>query len=166
MNRFERTKILTSTTSLSTKRQRTHNSGDAAVVIEIRKPSHLTLIMGDGKDTEQIHYKVNRAALRLISPVWNAMFDTDKPYQEASSNEVAFPEDHPEALGVLLRAAHFRFNDLPNELTVPQVNELAIVCDKYNSTEAISRFLAPVLDKVFSESSEDVNRVKDIVSAA
>lgn len=76
---------------------------------------------------------VSRPHMAMASPVWKAMLSSG--WKESTSNRVELPEDHPEALLLLLRIAHSQFQDVPTELHVTALHQLAVMCDKYDCVQ-------------------------------
>ncbi|TID25811.1 hypothetical protein E2P81_ATG03600 [Venturia nashicola] len=103
--------------------------------IQLRDGGDLTLIVGEQKQ----RYVVCRRTISGVCKPWNTMFTK---FSEACAAEVELPDDNPEAILILLRVAHLRFDQLPaGKLSVDEVNNLATVCDKYDAVGVIRPFL-------------------------
>ena len=150
-----------------TKRQKMEGkrSGSPSVV-NITNSGDLTVIVGDGEMFDQVRFNVERAALCLMSPVWNAMLDPTKPYKEASAKEVPFPEDNPEALEPILHIAHLNFSKVSTTFSVEELIELAILCDKYDIAEKMELFVKNSLHVLSGFSAKSSSRVIDRIMAA
>lgn len=104
------------------------------------RSSDLTVVVGL-PDVMQAECKVSRKAMRLASPVWDAMLDPAKPYVESNSTQVAFEDDDLEAFIVLLYIAHCQFRKLPNTLSYNRLLHLTVLCDKYDTVGLVRPFL-------------------------
>ena len=121
-------------------------------VVDLATPSDLTLIVGDYyNNLGTVIFKVEKSALRRVSPVFRNMFDSEKSSKENSAGEVSLPEDDPTAMEILLRVAHLSFYSLegtwPNAWELPI--DLATLCAKYDCAEAITPFVGAWLDALF-----------------
>lgn len=97
----------------------------------------LTLVVGP----EQTRIRVSRHALRLASPVWNAML-TPNHFQESSSSEIPLEDDDTEALRILLLVAHHRNNILPTKFdSLHKLVEVALLCAQYQMVLVMKRFM-------------------------
>jgi hypothetical protein len=86
--------------------------------------------------------RVASQVLCTTSPVFRAMLGNSSRFKEAcelrekaGSSEpykLTLVEDNPEALGVILLALHCQNDRVPQSLSFEQLNNLAIVCDKYD----------------------------------
>lgn len=106
--------------------------------------SSLVIIDPDGdivlvvnKAEKQRRFRVSTKVMSLASPVWRVMLDPSGSFQEAKreNGEVAFPEDDPNVLGILLHIIHLRPQSLPKTLDVDALMGLAILCQKYDTAE-------------------------------
>lgn len=97
----------------------------------------LVLVVNEGE--EQRWFRVSTKVMRLASPVWRVMLDPSGPFQEAKreNNEIAFPEDDPDVLCILLHIIHLRPLSLPGTLEVDELMALAILCQKYDTAELV-----------------------------
>ena len=83
---------------------------------------------------------VSTHILRLSSPVFRTMLADDSPFQESrnktlnvNGNQVIRLEDDDVAsMEILMNAIHLQNHKVPTTLTTAQLEELAIVCDKYD----------------------------------
>jgi hypothetical protein len=89
----------------------------------------LTLVIGK---VEQQPVRVSRDALRLASPVWNAMLNGN--WAESGATEIPFPEDDIEAMMIVLRISHLKYEGVPDPevMKIGGLYNLAAVCDKYD----------------------------------
>lgn len=71
------------------------------------------------------------------------MFHPQGHFKEANSSqapgcrEVAFPDDDPDALLVLLNIAHLNFDKLPETMDFERLLNIAVLCDKYDMVRII-----------------------------
>ena len=80
--------------------------------------------------------------LCLASPVWRAMFENKDRFLEGNTGKAHFHDDNPEALLIILRIAHLQYQDLPSELQFRGLVNLAVICDKYETTKIVRPWLA------------------------
>ncbi len=86
---------------------------------------------------------VSSTVMCLASPVWKAMFDPQGHFKEATwstsaaNREVAFPDDDPGALLVLLNISHLNFDQLPTTMEFDTLLNIAVLCDKYDMVKVI-----------------------------
>ncbi|QDS73124.1 hypothetical protein FKW77_001419 [Venturia effusa] len=103
--------------------------------IFLRDDGDLTLIVGEEKQ----RYVVCRRTISGVCKSWHTMFTK---FSEASAAEVELPDDNPKAILTILQIAHLRFDQLPaGELSLDVLNQLAIVCDKYDAVATVRPFL-------------------------
>lgn len=80
--------------------------------------------------------------LSLASPVFEAMFNGNfvegQNLSAASPKLVALPDDDPESVTLLCRIIHLRTTEITETISLPRLADLAVVCDKYQCTEAVS----------------------------
>ena len=100
----------------------------------------LTLIVGI--DDEARTFCVSSNAMRLASPVWRAMLSPQNGFKEATSGEITFPDDDPQALLVVLLACHLRFQDIPEQLKFTDLVNLCVLCDKYDCVTLLRPWLS------------------------
>lgn len=95
----------------------------------------------------------------LASPVFAAMlspqFKEGKSLGSGNGCEIPLPEDDPEAMTLLCNCLHFRTDQIPTELEFPLLMALAILCDKYDCTKAISAWSALWLRKWETSACEE-----------
>ncbi|KAF2639205.1 hypothetical protein P280DRAFT_519400 [Massarina eburnea CBS 473.64] len=105
--------------------------------IELCGHTDVTLIIGE----EEQPVRASVAVLRNAGPVWRAMFEPH--WAESEASEIFFPEDDVEAMLLVFRIAHLRFQDLPkkNGLTFKTLLNLAVVSDKYDVVHLVRPFL-------------------------
>lgn len=46
--------------------------------------------------------------------------------------------DHAEAITILYNAIHYRMDELPREFALACLEDIAVICDKYNCTSALA----------------------------
>ena len=70
------------------------------------------------------------------------MFEPQR-WAESTANEISFPDDDAEAMLIVLRIAHLRFQELPGIHGLPfeTLFNLAVTCDKYDTIKLVRPFL-------------------------
>jgi hypothetical protein len=124
-------------------------AGAAAVNDDIQKPSNLPikelcnngdLVLLVGEDLGPVYrFRVSRNTLCMASPVWRAMLSGE--FIESKLNEIPFADDEPEALLLVLRIAHLRFHEIPQQLPDEKLVEVATICDKYDTVAVCRPFI-------------------------
>lgn len=85
-------------------------------------------------------FVVSTKVLCLASPVWKTMFDPKGPWNIQPGEEgFSMPEDDPNALLILLDAAHLNFDRIPSVVSFDLLLQVLILCDKYD----VMRLLRP-----------------------
>ncbi|PVH99741.1 hypothetical protein DM02DRAFT_614813 [Periconia macrospinosa] len=105
--------------------------------IELSSSADVTLVIGEEKQL----VRASVPALRNASSVWAAMFSGR--WAESDTSEIAFPDDDIEAMLLVLRIAHIRFNEIPKKegLSFQLLLDVAFVCDKYDLVHMVRPFL-------------------------
>ncbi|KAK0511875.1 hypothetical protein JMJ35_005725 [Cladonia borealis] len=83
---------------------------------------------------------VSKHTLRLSSPVFRTMLADDSPFHESRDKTINkngiqvihFKEDDVALMEIIMNAIHLQNHRVPITLTIAQLEELAIVCDKYD----------------------------------
>jgi hypothetical protein len=114
----------------------------------------------DGK----VHLLVSSSCLILASPVFATMLSS--PFKEGTSNHsgsgnrspILLPEDDPEAFTLLCNVIHHKTDDVPRNLALPCLKNLAIICDKYDCAGVLVAW-APLWFQAYFKStvSKDYN---------
>jgi hypothetical protein len=100
-------------------------------IVTIDRLYDLTLVVGNPEHLSgQKAYRVSKSSFRHASDVWGAMLSGRWP--ESGMSEISFPEDPCHAFHIVLRIAHWQFQELPAELTQKELVEIAMLADKYN----------------------------------
>jgi hypothetical protein len=116
--------------STSTRTKRKINDPNLQIV-KIDKLYDLTLIVGTPEHPSgQKAYQVNKGSFRQVSDVWSAMLSGN--WAESEMSEISFPDDSCYAFHIVLRIAHWQFQELPVTLTQNELVEIAMLSDKYN----------------------------------
>lgn len=86
---------------------------------------------------KQKTFRVSSYAMCLASPVWRARFSRsgDVKEEHPENGEVRFPEDDPDAMFIVVSAVHYQFQFVPKTLNGNELFNLAIVCDKYDTSK-------------------------------
>lgn len=108
--------------------------------IVLHDDGDVTLVVGeDGSPQQPI--RASKSTMSLASSVWKAMFS--RVWVEHEAFEILLPDDDVEAILLVLRIAHLRFQDLPKKgaLALQSLLNLAVVCDKYDLVHLIRPFL-------------------------
>ena len=105
--------------------------------LDIDLAGDVMLILGDSGD--QTRVRVSSKVLSLASPVLAAMFSSkySEGYNLAEKGylEVTLREDNPQAMIFLSKALHFQ--QTLSQVSLPLLEELAILCDKYDASLAL-----------------------------
>jgi hypothetical protein len=98
------------------------------------------LVLLVGEDFGSTHqFRVCRNTLCMASPVWRAMLSGE--FVEAKLGEIPFADDDPDALLLVLRIAHLRFHEIPQQMTRHKLVEVATICDKYDTVAMCRPFI-------------------------
>ena len=97
----------------------------------------------DGKTRLLVSSKV----LTLASPVFAAMFKSRfkeglNNHSKSAKPPIPLLDDNAEAVIVLCNAIHLRTSEMPKKLAVACLKDLAVVCDKYDCTSALTPWSA------------------------
>ena len=111
---------------------------DKAIIIDPQ--GDVKLVLDDGT------LIVSRAALRRNSSVFRVMLDENSKFWEASDNaigkdqlrNVPLREDDFDTMEVVMRAIHQQNFKVPTEVSLYQLNNLAVLCDKYDLRECLT----------------------------
>ncbi|KAF3052724.1 hypothetical protein E8E11_009750 [Didymella keratinophila] len=108
--------------------------------IVLHDDGDVTLVVGKNGHPQQ-PIKASKSAMSLASSVWKAMFS--RVWAEHEASEILLPDDDMDAILLVLRIAHLRFQDLPKKGALPlqSLLDLAIVCDKYDLVHLVRPFL-------------------------
>ena len=99
-------------------------------------------------DKGKARFKINSNTLCVASPVFRAMIGRHSRFKEASilaatradSNHTPYEltlEDNQNALGVVLKIIHMKHHLVPKYLDEDQLYEVAVICDKYDMSQAV-----------------------------
>ncbi len=83
---------------------------------------------------------VSKHTLRLSSPVFRTMLADDSPFHESGNKTtnkdgiqvIYFEDDDVASMEILMNAIHLQHHKVPMNLTIKQLERLAVVCDKYD----------------------------------
>ena len=106
-------------------------------LVELDSHGDITLNVINGTDRRS--FLVSSHVMRLASPVWKAMLTGG--FAESRKAVISLEEDDPDALLIVLLAAHLQHRQLPKELTFDQIVKLAVICDKYDTATVVRPFL-------------------------
>ena len=115
----------------------------ASLVTEIDPDGDLQMDFVDRTDDSggQLHgLQVSKHILRLSSPVFRTMLADDSPFLESRNKTtnkngiqvIYFEEDDLASMEILMNAIHLQDHRVPITLEIAQLEELAVVCDKYD----------------------------------
>ncbi|KAF2792469.1 hypothetical protein K505DRAFT_188399, partial [Melanomma pulvis-pyrius CBS 109.77] len=91
----------------------------------------LTLVVGTADEGHrQKLFRVSTSVLKLVSPIWKAMF-SGRFAKSITKSLVPFPDDSADAFLTVLRIAHFKSHEIPQTMSPESLIELAQLCDKY-----------------------------------
>ena len=105
----------------------------------------LTLLVGP-EDCQKAMIRVLSKALTLASPVFAALVSPNFAEGRAlasntitgATTSIPLPEDDPEAKRWFCRALHHKLNANEQEMSRGFCHKLAIICDKYDASVAMS----------------------------
>ncbi|TID22680.1 V-type proton ATPase subunit D [Venturia nashicola] len=113
-------------------------------VITLCFDADLMLVVGE--DHGQAHrYKVSRHTLCMASPVFKAMLTGN--FSEAVKDEIVLEDDDPGALLLVLRIAHLKHSEVRRTLSLPDLVNVATICDKYDTAAVCRPFVAGWIDQ-------------------
>ena len=115
----------------------------ASLVTEIDPDGNLQMDFVDrmnGNGGQLRGLLVSKHTLRLSSPVFRTMLADDSPFHESRNKTtnkngiqvIHFEEDDVASMEILMNAIHLQNHKVPIVLTISQLEELAIACDKYD----------------------------------
>ena len=115
----------------------------ASLVTEIDPGGNLQMDFVDRTNDDRGQLRgllVSNHTLRLSSPVFRIMLADDSPFQESGNRTtnkngiqvIRFEEDEVASMEILMNAIHLQNHRVPITLSMTQLEELAIVCDKYD----------------------------------
>lgn len=139
------------------------NMADKASVINV-DPSG-DVILGVSCPDGQKRLLVSSKVQTLASPVFAAMFKSHfkeglSSYPTSTKPPIPLPDDDAEAFIVLCNAIHYRTDDVPKKLTSTCLENLAIICDKYNCTSALAPWSAMWFQaKIDSFDAKDLHKL-------
>ena len=87
-------------------------------------------------------FLVSTKALCLASPVWKTMFDPQGPWARQNNEGFKMLEDDPNALLILLDAAHLNFDCVPSSVDEEILFQLSVLCDKYDTIRLVRPWIS------------------------
>lgn len=85
---------------------------------------------------------VSSHVLSLASPVFDDMFNGNfsegQTLSTSSPKKIPLPDDDPEALILLCKITHLQTSQIAKIVPLGQFTDFAILCDKYQCTEAVA----------------------------
>lgn len=95
--------------------------------------------------SEDIHFKVSAAVMRLASPVWATFrprtVNNHPPSHIEGRRVLEMPDSDPDAVRLLLLAAHMRFQRMPRQMTVQAIATLAKHCMRYKIIDLVYHYV-------------------------
>lgn len=107
--------------------------------IEIDDMSDLALAL-DKSSGAQVNVCVSSHILRRASPVWKRTLAPDR-WSEASQSVLPMPEDDFEAMMILLKIFHMKYQGFSTPMSKNTLLQIAILCDKYDLSAPLSIWL-------------------------
>ena len=96
-------------------------------------------------------FQINSSVVCLQSPVFKAMLGKNSQFKEARDLasrdavgpplEIPLADDDPKALAVILRVVHLQHKWVPVSLGEDRLYQVAILCDKYDMSQALGTYL-------------------------
>ena len=116
----------------------TSSLGDAVIDMDIGGDLFL-LVGSELGGSEHCLFRVCSSTLRRSSLVWKKMLFGSWAEEKPAEGQwtVSLPDDRSTALRIILGIIHGRFEYLPTELPLAQLDELIILVDKYDLTRVI-----------------------------
>ena len=108
----------------------------------------LRLCVTESLTTRNAAFVVSRSTLCLSSPVFRAMLDKHPNFPEGqrpndgSTQKIELEEDNLESLVVFLRIIHLRCDEVPQTMNAQQIQHMASLCDKYDSSISLGMWPA------------------------
>lgn len=110
------------------------NATPPTEVIELDSRGDFTILAD--KDGQLVHCKVSSAALAMASPFWRALTEPGR-WKESTTKQIDHREDDLDALLIIFKISHMRFTELPQVLPTRILQQLGLICDKYDCLELI-----------------------------
>jgi hypothetical protein len=104
--------------------------------IVLHHDSDLSFLIGEAECQQRV--LVASQVPTLASPVF-AKILTDI-WEESDADEIPRPADDPEAMLLMLRIVHLKFNDLPTERAFNALHKFALLCHKYDTVSSVRPF--------------------------
>ena len=131
------------------------NVPTSAPQCDVDPAGDLILLVGQGKDQKPI--RVSSKVLSLASPVFATMFGPRYLEGHILSKQARFstpsfrlPEEDPEAMTWFCRAIHLQLNADVATMNVGLILKLAALCDKYDTSTALSGWSRLEMEKISS----------------
>ncbi|KIW31444.1 uncharacterized protein PV07_03094 [Cladophialophora immunda] len=104
-------------------------------------------------EIEDERLRISSKVLSLASPVFGAMLSSgfkEGSLQTVEDNPriIPLPEDDLEAFKLICKIIHFQLDQIPQELKIDSLENLALVCDKYQCTVAMRHCAALWLQRI------------------
>ncbi|KAF1916941.1 hypothetical protein BDU57DRAFT_498082 [Ampelomyces quisqualis] len=80
-------------------------------------------------------FQINKGSFRNVSPVCAKVLSGK--WKESNFSKIDFPEDNCNAFLIMPQIAHFQFHQLPANLSVSGLVELALLTDKYELSNEV-----------------------------
>lgn len=113
----------------------------ASNIVQIAPTGDILLIVGEADDTTR--FKVNSAALRMASEVFEAMLSPKYAEDQALATnstppcKIKLEDDDPKCMEIVLDFIHLRHNSLPQRVDSDDIVNFAVLIDKYLLHEAL-----------------------------
>lgn len=93
-----------------------------------------------------VHMLVQSRALMLVSPVFKAMlrnngFQEGNALHSSGKLSVPLPDDDPGAFRILMDIAHHRTRQVPKNVSLEMLTQLAVLIDKYQMLETVEPYV-------------------------
>jgi hypothetical protein len=128
----------------------------------------LELAKGDSK----VRLRVSSNVLRLVSPVFAAMFKfafkegIGLAQHSLAVPVIPLPEDDPDIFTLLCKVVHYQINGVPHSLSPACLEKLAIVYDKYGCVSALQHSSIVWLSRIGSDMWRSPNENLKLLHAA
>lgn len=139
-------------------------------IVEIAPAGDIILIVGKAENATR--FKVNSAALRMASKVFEAMLSPKYAEGQAlatnstSPCEIKLEDDDAKCLEIILNAIHFRNSKTPSQIHSDDIVSFATLVDKYFLHEALQLAIDQWLDASPSDILHDFLQASIILGHA
>jgi hypothetical protein len=134
-----------------------------SATISLAKRGDVVLVLDKGKEMAT-KLLVSSAFLSEASPVFEKMFSGRYAEGGAISSDnpgdVKLPDDDPACMTLLCRILHLQATEVPRQLDIVTLADLAVLCDKYACADAVRPWIRVwVLELLAGSDSKDCEKL-------